>query len=156
MTARRSRAEVAALREAILDRWATGARTVVIAAELGITGSLVDYMVRQAREAGDARAAFRYDCAASREAAPSTRRGRRNAILNAWAAGKEAPQIASVLGMRWRTVTMVVIRARKAGDPRATRRHHDPADGMAPSVRAALERAARRYGVTVTVPGEHP
>ncbi|MFJ7441089.1 hypothetical protein ACIQW5_25925 [Methylorubrum thiocyanatum] len=170
MKARRTRAEAAVLREAVLDAWAAGGRLAAIAATLGVTVSTVAREVREGRRRRDPRAGFRYRCAASRQAsAPAARLlvapkprpalkapSRREVILNAWAAGQEAPEIAAALGMRWRSVTMVVIRARRRGDPRAHRRQHDPADGLPRWSRQALERAARRYGVTVIYPEDRP
>lgn len=168
MAARRTRAEVAALRKAVLDAWAAGGRLAAIADALGVTVSTVARELREGRRKRDPRAGFRYRCAASRQAsappaslpaAPKARPAtkppsRREAVLDAWAAGMDGPEIGRLLGMRWKTASMIVHRARERGDPRAHRRQHDPADGLPPSTRRALERAARRYGVTASIPGE--
>lgn len=45
-------------------------------------------------------------------------------ILDLWAAGKTAPEIAAALGMpRWQTVNSIVCDHRRHGDPRATPRN---------------------------------
>ncbi|WP_143012211.1 hypothetical protein [Methylobacterium phyllostachyos] len=90
--------------------------------------------------------------AAAEAAVPQ--RARRSAILDAWAAGLDAPTIGAALGMRWRSVTMVVVRARASGDRRAVRRQHDPADGLSNDMRVKLDRMDRRYGVIASIPGE--
>ncbi|MFJ7441197.1 hypothetical protein ACIQW5_26505 [Methylorubrum thiocyanatum] len=169
MKARRTRAEVAALREAVLDAWAAGGRLAALAASLGVTLSTVARELREGRRKADPRAGFRYRCAGSRgtkaparlpptpKARPATRPpSRREAVLDAWAAGMDGPEIGRLLGMRWKTASMIVHRARERGDPRAHRRQHDPADGPSRWTRLALERAARRYGVTVIYPEDRP
>ncbi|MGA4555214.1 hypothetical protein [Methylorubrum aminovorans] len=170
MKARRTRAEVAALREAVLDAWAAGGRLAAIADTLGVTVSTVARELREGRRRRDPRAAFRYRCAGSRGIkAPATRlpvapkarpalkaRPRREAVLDAWAAGMDGPEIGRRLGMRWKTASMIVHRARRRGDPRAHRRQHDPADGPSKWTRQTLERAARRYGVTVIYSEDRP
>lgn len=83
-------------------------------------------------------------------------RARRAAILDAWAAGLDAQTIGATLGMRWRSVMMVVVRARASGDHRAHRRQHDPAEGLSDNMRVTLDRLDRRYGVTASIPGETP
>lgn len=184
MLARRTRAEVAALREAVLDAWAAGWSMAAIAARSGTTVSNVGCILHEARRRGEARAGFRYHVAgtvrvsapppppppapaplAGARAAllhaakgivpgPDGRRARKDAILDAWAAGLESPEIGAALGMRWRTATMVVSRAREKGDPRAHRCQHDPADGLSTHMRVTLDRLGRRYGVTASIPGE--
>jgi hypothetical protein len=79
---------------------------------------------------------------------------RKAAVLDAWAPGLDAPTIGAAIGMRWRTVTMIVSRAQAKGDRRAVRRQHDPADGLSAHMRVALDRLDRRYGVTASIPGE--
>ena len=170
MAGRRTRAEAAALREAVPDAWAAGGRLAAIAAALGVTVSTVARELREGRRRRDPRATFRYRCAGSKGIkAPATRlpvapkarpalkaRPRREAVLDAWAAGMDGPEIGRRLGMRWKTASMIVHRARERGDPRAHRRQADPANGLPPSTRLALERAARRYGVTVIYPEDRP
>lgn len=78
---------------------------------------------------------------------------RRNAVLDAWAAGLDAPTIGTALGMRWKTVSMWISRARAKGDRRAVRRQHDPADGLSDYMRMNLDRLDRRYGVIASIPG---
>lgn len=79
---------------------------------------------------------------------------RRNAVLDAWAAGLDAPTIGGAIGMRWKTISMWISRARTKGDRRAVRRQHDPADGLSDCMRVALDRLDRRYGVTASIPGD--
>ncbi|MGN7127030.1 hypothetical protein [Methylorubrum thiocyanatum] len=81
-------------------------------------------------------------------------RARKAAVLDARAAGLDAPTIGAAVGMRWKTVSMIVSRARAKGDARAVRRQHDPADGLSVHMRVALDRLDRRYGVTASIPGE--
>lgn len=111
MAACRTQAEVAALREAVLDAWAAGDRLAAIAAGLGVTVSTVTRELRERRQRRDPRAAFRYRCAGSQRAkaaarllappaarpAPKPPSGR-EVILDAWAAGQEAPEIAAIGG----------------------------------------------------------
>ncbi|WHQ68536.1 hypothetical protein [Methylorubrum extorquens] len=82
-------------------------------------------------------------------------RERREAILDAWAGGMDAPQIGATLGMRWKTVSMVVFRARARGDGRAVRRQHDCRDGLSTPYRRTLDRLDRLYGVTASIPDLH-
>ncbi|GLS45861.1 hypothetical protein [Methylobacterium brachythecii] len=81
---------------------------------------------------------------------------RKAAILDAWACGMDAPTIGSILEMRWRTVTLIVSRARAKGDPRAHRRQHDCRDGLSVAYRVTLDRLDWRYGVTASIPELHP
>lgn len=73
MAACRTRAEVAALREAVLDAWAAGDRLAAIAAGLGVTVSTVTRELRERRQRRDPRAAFRYRCAGSQRAKAAAR-----------------------------------------------------------------------------------
>ncbi|MBX6426834.1 MAG: hypothetical protein IRZ09_13035 [Variibacter sp.] len=46
------------------------------------------------------------------------------AVLDLWCAGLTLREIAAAVGARVGTVTGVIIRARRRGDPRALRRYH--------------------------------
>lgn len=178
----RSREEAIALRNEVLDLWAAGRLAGEIVEAVGIKRGYADVILCKARAAGDPRAAWRLSSnggafivplareAPATPARPSVAKlrsgrpsasdiaflARREAVLDAWAAGMAGPEIGRSLGIRWKTASMIVHRAREWGEPRAKRRHRGPANGIPPSVRRGLERAARRYGVTVTLPGEHP
>ncbi|UYW28236.1 hypothetical protein OKC48_06870 [Methylorubrum extorquens] len=184
--AHRTRAEARALREEVLRLWAAGSLAPEIAAGLGITLNYASVILSNARRARDQRAAWRespdgraYIVPAGRGAAipgrpwtpkdlvpPKRKRAsrasdaadlaRREAVLEAWASGRDSREVARKMGLRKGTVTMIVSRARERGDPRAARRQHDPAAGMSLSLRRALDRAARLHGVTVTVPEPRP
>jgi len=187
MRDRRTPAEAAVLRDAVLDRWAAGVSGTLLTAALGLNPSHVSVILYDARRRGDPRAGFRYAVAgrirmsAPPEPVPAPEpivvdvprmallracqaaipgkdgeRHRREAILDAWHAGMDAPQIGATLGMRWKSVGMVVQRARARGDRRAVRRQHDCRDGLSVSYRRTLDRLDRRYGVIASIQEIHP
>ncbi|KQP33841.1 hypothetical protein ASF49_08210 [Methylobacterium sp. Leaf104] len=164
----RTKEEARALREAVLDRWASGMAMAEIASECGITRPYVGVILNGARARLDRRAGYRYavhglvrlspapapvrPAQALTPPAPPRPGGRpdparREAILDAWASGLDAPTIAAPLGMRWRSVIMVVVRARAKGDRRAHRRQPDAANGLTDAYRRTLDRLDRLYGV---------
>ena len=187
MRDRRTPAEAAVLRDAVLDRWVAGVSGTLIGTALGLAASHVSVILHDARRRRDPRAGFRYAVAGRiRMSAPPApppapdpivvdvpraallravqaalpgrdgERMRREAILDAWVAGMDAPTIAAALGRRWKSVGMVVFRARERGDPRAHRRQHDCRDGLSVAYRVTLDRLDRRYGVTASIPELHP
>jgi hypothetical protein len=70
----------------------------------------------------------------------------RNQVLDLWAEGLTAPDIAGRIGCpNWRLVTRAITYARERGDPRATRRPHGKA---APQERPPLR--CPELGITAT------
>ena len=122
-------------REAILDGRAAGLTATQIAVRVGTPVSVVRYEILAARRRGDPRAVS-LPPGGHNAIMPETR----EAILNGWASGRTAPQLAAEIGMNDGVVRGVVSAARSQGDPRAELRNPGAAWRPQP-VRFASSRA---------------
>lgn len=105
-------------REAILDARAAGLTAPQIALQVRTPVSVVRYAILAARRRGDPRAAGLPPGSPS-----SITLDKREAILDGWASGRTAPQLANELGTNDGIVRNVVSAARREGDPRAAHRN---------------------------------
>lgn len=75
----------------------------------------------------------------------------RNRVLDLWAKGLTAPDIAGRIGHpNWHAITRVVCDAREKGDPRATRRAHGKAATQAPPTPKPVALRCPDLGITAT------
>ena len=105
-------------REAILDARAAGLTVTQIAARVGTPVSVVRYAILAARRRGDPRAP-----AMPPGNPASISNTTREAILDGWASGRTAPQLASAHATNDGIVRNLVGAARRRGDPRAAHRN---------------------------------
>lgn len=134
-------------REAILSARAAGLTATQIAARVGTPVSVVRYAILAARRRGDHRAA-----GLPPGSPGSITPDKREAILDGWASGRTAPQLAAELGTHDGIVRNIVSAARRQGDPRAA--HRNPGAAWRPEpvryassdafLQTALQRARER------------
>lgn len=105
-------------REAILDARAAGLTATQIALQVRTPVSVVRYAILAARRRGDPRAAMLPPGGPG-----SITSAVREAILDGWAAGRTAPQLAAAHGTNDGIVRNIVSAARGQGDPRAAHRN---------------------------------
>lgn len=138
-------------REAVLNAYAGGVLLKVIAHRHGYASTgLISKMVREARNAGDPRAALRYDII--------TANNRREDVVSAWGAGLTAPAIAAAQGISVGFAQLTIFQARQAGDPRAARRNSSaryqtsPEDGARVAAQGFLPPCAATVSASLLVP----
>lgn len=107
----RSRDEVAALKNAVLNSWCAGSALKTISEDLAVTIDYAHAIIRRARATGDGRAARRYeDCGAW---GPSREQPRGEIVWNLHIEGADYKQIAATLGIKPNTVAAHLTRGRR-------------------------------------------